>query len=196
MLNKLPRDILLQDIFILLDSKSLITLSVVSRYFNLLVNDQHIWKRLCFQEFNISQDNAFRNKGWKQLYIALLLDTKVFCWGENFDDRLGLTPRQTPNTFQLHIRFVVLLCQEVSRSISTKVYVLTTARNPRARFGSNVTTPQEVVFLQDKGIIDITSGGWSFHALDRFGSVWMWGTVSLFLAILISILSSLQLTYK
>jgi hypothetical protein len=110
MLNKLPRDLLLQDILILLDSKSLIQLSLVSTYFHYLVNDQHIWKRLCYQEFNISQDNAFRNTSWKQLYIALLLDTKVFTWGENFDDRLGLTPRQTPNTFQLHIRYFV--CQD------------------------------------------------------------------------------------
>ncbi|KAI9252571.1 regulator of chromosome condensation 1/beta-lactamase-inhibitor protein II [Helicostylum pulchrum] len=154
MLSKLPRDILLQDILILLDSKSLINLSLASTYFNYLVNnDQHIWKRLCFQEFNISQDNAFRNKGWKQLYVALLTDTKVFTWGENSDDRLGLTPTVTPDAFQFNIR------------------------NPRRRYSRTVTTPQEVAYLQDKGIIDITSGGWSFHALDSSGSVWMWGTM-------------------
>ncbi|KAI9356137.1 regulator of chromosome condensation 1/beta-lactamase-inhibitor protein II [Pilaira anomala] len=149
MLSKLPRDILLQDILILLDSKSLINLSLVSTYFNYLVNDQHIWKRLCSQEFNISQDNAFRNKGWKQFYIALLVDTKLFTWGENFDDRLGLTPKVSTDAFQQRIR----------------------------RFGRYITTPQEVVYLQDKRIIDIISGGWSFHALDSFGSVWMWGTM-------------------
>lgn len=108
MLSKLPRDILLQDILILLDSKSLINLSLVSTYFNYLVNDQHIWKRLCSQEFNISQDNAFRNKGWKQFYIALLVDTKVFTWGENFDDRLGLTPKVSPDAFQQRIRYMYI----------------------------------------------------------------------------------------
>lgn len=114
MLSKLPRDILLQDILILLDSKSLINLSLVSTYFNYLVNDQHIWKRLCHQEFNISQDNAFRNKGWKQLYIALLVDTRVFTWGENQDDRLGLTPKVTTDAFQFNIRQVsfFLNCQD------------------------------------------------------------------------------------
>ncbi|KAG2207667.1 hypothetical protein INT47_011787 [Mucor saturninus] len=153
MLSKLPRDILLQDILILLDSKSLINLSLVSTYFNYLVNDQHIWKRLCHQEFNISQDNAFRNKGWKQLYIALLVDTRVFTWGENQDDRLGLTPKVSTDAFQFNIR------------------------NPRTRYPRTVTTPQEVACLQNKGIIDIVSGGWSFHALDSSGSVWMWGTM-------------------
>lgn len=102
MLSKLPREILLRDILYLLDSSTLIKLSSVSTYFNYLVNDEHIWKRLCFQEFNISQDNAFRYKGWKQLYIALKVDTKVFTWGENHDNRLGLTPQEpSENVFQL-----------------------------------------------------------------------------------------------
>lgn len=171
MLSKLPRDILLQDILILLDSKSLINLSLVSTYFNYLVNDQHIWKRLCHQEFNISQDNAFRNKGWKQLYIALLVDTRVFTWGENQDDRLGLTPKASTDAFQFNIRYVV------NAKTLYKVILIYTYRNPRTRYPRTVTTPQEVACLQNKGIIDIISGGWSFHALDSSGSVWMWGTV-------------------
>lgn len=32
--------------------------------------------------------------------------------------------------------------------------------------------------MRGKGIVDIHAGGWSFHALDRHGRVWMWGTVS------------------
>lgn len=90
MLDKLPRDILLLDILELLDSKSLIKLSSVSKYFNYLVNDESIWKKLCLQEFNISPDHAYRNKGWKSFYEALTCHTKVYTWGENFDSRLGL----------------------------------------------------------------------------------------------------------
>lgn len=89
MLDKLPTDIL-YDILNLLDNASLINLSLVSKYFNCITNDELIWKKLCAQEFNISQDNAFRNKGWKKFYQGLKYHAKVFTWGENFDDRLGL----------------------------------------------------------------------------------------------------------
>lgn len=110
MLTKLPVEILLGNILSLLDSKSLINLSMVSKHLNYLANDEHLWRNLCFVEFNIPQDNVFRYKGWKHLYIALKVDTKVFTWGENHDDRLGLRPEQSPsaNTFQ-SVRSVSIL---------------------------------------------------------------------------------------
>lgn len=40
-----------------------------------------------------------------------------------------------------------------------------------------VTTPYELTPLSNKSIIDISVGGWSFHALDTSGSVWTWGSV-------------------
>lgn len=43
-----------------------------------------------------------------------------------------------------------------------------------------ITTPRELRSLGGKGIVDIVAGGWSFHALDRNGRVWMWGWVSSF----------------
>lgn len=45
------------------------------------------------------------------------------------------------------------------------------------RIGKEVAEPQEVYALRGKGIVDIVSGGWSFHALDRNGYVWFWGIV-------------------
>ncbi|KAG2175848.1 hypothetical protein INT44_000326 [Umbelopsis vinacea] len=36
-------------------------------------------------------------------------------------------------------------------------------------------TPRELESLRGKKIIDIVAGGWSFHALDRDGNVWVWG---------------------
>ncbi|KAI8367586.1 regulator of chromosome condensation 1/beta-lactamase-inhibitor protein II [Radiomyces spectabilis] len=41
----------------------------------------------------------------------------------------------------------------------------------------SVPEPRELVSLRNKGIVDIVAGGWSFHALDRYGHVWMWGTM-------------------
>lgn len=40
-----------------------------------------------------------------------------------------------------------------------------------------ISTPTELTALRGKGIVDIVAGGWSFHALDRKGQVWMWGRV-------------------
>jgi alpha-tubulin suppressor-like RCC1 family protein len=42
-----------------------------------------------------------------------------------------------------------------------------------------VSTPVELTTLRGKNIVDIVAGGWSFHALDKHGRVWMWGTVSI-----------------
>ncbi|KAI8977033.1 regulator of chromosome condensation 1/beta-lactamase-inhibitor protein II [Mycotypha africana] len=144
MLDTLPSDILLYDIILpFLDGESIIHLSLVSRFFYALTNDEFIWKKLCIEDFNISQDNAYRFEGWKKFYKALRYHVKVFTWGENFDGRLGL--------------------DEPPRMIS---------RRP-----NRVTVPQELVALRNKCIIDIASGGWSFHALDTAGSVWTWGTM-------------------
>ncbi|KAI9480744.1 MAG: regulator of chromosome condensation 1/beta-lactamase-inhibitor protein II [Benjaminiella poitrasii] len=155
MLNKLPRDILLSNIITFLDSSSVIQLSLVSKYFYyFLANDEFVWKKLCIEEFNIPQDNAYRIKGWKRFFCALKFHAKVYAWGENRDDRLGLG--QTPIEFAQQ----------------------DTNMHARLRgHSSQVTTPQELTSLENKSIIDITSGGWSFHAIDTSGIVWMWGTM-------------------
>ncbi|CAO3596202.1 unnamed protein product [Absidia cylindrospora] len=41
----------------------------------------------------------------------------------------------------------------------------------------SVSTPLELTSLRGKHIVDIVAGGWSFHALDKDGGVWMWGTL-------------------
>ncbi|CAO3612467.1 unnamed protein product [Cunninghamella blakesleeana] len=52
------------------------------------------------------------------------------------------------------------------------------SRGVRRFFNSySVATPQEITSLRGKNIVDIAAGGWSFHALDRHGGVWMWGTL-------------------
>lgn len=53
-------------------------------------------------------------------------------------------------------------------------------RRMNRRYPREVTTPQEVHSLENRFIIDIASGGWSFHALDISGSVYMWGTVKFY----------------
>ncbi|CEP16394.1 hypothetical protein [Parasitella parasitica] len=163
MLEKLPREILLYDVLNLLDSTSLIKLSFVSKYLYNLANDEFIWKKLCAQEFNISQDNAFRNKGWKKFYQRLKYHAKVLTWGENFDDRLGLGDKASFN----------LTTQTEFLPANPRL------RTPRftQRYPNQVTVPQEVLALANKHIIDIISGGWSFYALDISGSVYMWGTM-------------------
>ncbi|KAI7903732.1 regulator of chromosome condensation 1/beta-lactamase-inhibitor protein II [Cokeromyces recurvatus] len=161
MLDKFPRDILLSDIIPFLDSESIIQLSTVSKYFYLfLANDEFIWKKLCIEEFNIPQDNAYRISGWKRFFKALKYHAKVYTWGENRDQRLGLDQTNTSFLQQDMNMFRPVL------------------RHPRLRgYSSEVTIPQEVTSLRNKSIIDITSGGWSFHALDTSGFVWMWGTI-------------------
>lgn len=42
-----------------------------------------------------------------------------------------------------------------------------------------VVIPIKMTKLVGKGIAQVVTGGWSFHALDYRGRVWMWGMVSL-----------------
>ncbi|KAG1492446.1 hypothetical protein G6F46_006867 [Rhizopus delemar] len=150
MIDKLPRDILEYTISYI-NTESLLELSRVSSYFHLLTNDEYIWKKRCFDHFNIAQDITYRQNGWKNLYFSLR-NAAVYTWGENFDNRLGLTPVE----------------QSHGMSVSRKRY-------RSRRIGKEVAEPQEVYALRGKGIVDIVSGGWSFHALDRNGYVWFWG---------------------
>ncbi|KAF7726336.1 hypothetical protein EC973_008916 [Apophysomyces ossiformis] len=144
---ELPVDIFLEDILPSLDLVSLIELSYTSRFFHRLANDEHVWKKLVMTDFNIPYDAAFRSHGWKTLY-SKLNDPIVYTWGENEDGRLG--HGESPFFHRGPMRY-------------------------RYRTSVAVGVPRELQSLRGKGIIDIMSGGWSFHALDRYGRVWMWG---------------------
>ncbi|KAI8353286.1 regulator of chromosome condensation 1/beta-lactamase-inhibitor protein II [Choanephora cucurbitarum] len=157
MLNRLPTDLLLIHIVGLLDTSSLIQLSLVSNKFYCLVNDEALWKHRCIQDFNLSHDTTYRYEGWKAFYQALKCHTKVYTWGTNHDDRLGLPDYQ--NDLDLPTR------------------PLFGRYGMRRRILHEVTEPHEVTALKKKSVIDIVAGGWSFHALDITGTVWTWGTL-------------------
>ncbi|KAI8088990.1 regulator of chromosome condensation 1/beta-lactamase-inhibitor protein II [Halteromyces radiatus] len=143
-LTELPTDILLNNILRNLDAPSLTQLSLTSRLFSQLCQDELLWKHLVLEDFHIPLDASFRQMGWKNLYMRLN-DSRVYTWGENADSRLGHT----------------------DRDLGTRLFF-----NSRA-----VSTPHELTSLRGKNIVDIVAGGWSFHALDKHGRVWMWGTL-------------------
>ncbi|KAG0166620.1 hypothetical protein DFQ28_003033 [Apophysomyces sp. BC1034] len=103
-------------------------------------------------DFNLPHDAAFRHHGWKTLY-SKLNNPKVYTWGENSNGRLGHNNPPVPGGMGMSVP---------------------------GRMGMRhreVASPRELIALRGKGIVDIMSGGWSFHALDRHGRVWMWGTL-------------------
>ncbi|KAI8359131.1 regulator of chromosome condensation 1/beta-lactamase-inhibitor protein II [Blakeslea trispora] len=153
----LPTDLLLIDIFESLDAPSLIQLSLVSKQLYYLVNDEALWKQRCIQDFNISQDNTYRYEGWKAFYQALKCHTKVYTWGTNHDERLGLPDYQNDSDLPTRPMFG--------------------RYGMRRRIQHEIPEPHEVTALKKKSVIDIVAGGWSFHALDITGTVWTWGTL-------------------
>lgn len=153
-LLELPPDILIDNILLHLDAATLARLSSTCRLFKTLADDELLWKHRVFQDYNLPHDASFRHSGWKTLY-AQLSDSAVYTWGTNNDRRLGHSEEQ--QTMQPFLR------------------------GHRARIAFpmySVNKPKEVTALRGKGIVDIMAGGWSFHALDRHGRVWMWGTVT------------------
>ncbi|KAI9018536.1 regulator of chromosome condensation 1/beta-lactamase-inhibitor protein II [Phycomyces nitens] len=142
-IKDLPWTVWQQVILPLLDASSLARLSETSRHFYQLANDEYLWRNLVFDDYNLSHDVSYREKGWKTLY-GQLEHSAVYTWGENSDGRLGFG-QQRGNHFQ--------------------------------RMSRSVTTPRELTTLRGKGIVSISSGGWSFHGLSKQGEVWMWGTM-------------------
>lgn len=62
------------------------------------------------------------------------------------------------------------------------IYIYSRLIYPIVRRGPiKVTTPFHLSTLDNKSIIDIVVGGWSFHALDTQGHVWTWGAVKTYI---------------
>lgn len=101
MLTDLPVDIL-ECILDHINAESLLELSRVSRFFYNIANDEYVWKKKCFDQFNIAYDIAYRKAGWKRLYFALR-NPRVYTWGRNDDLRLGLKSTEA-STFAVEIR--------------------------------------------------------------------------------------------
>ncbi|KAI9484406.1 regulator of chromosome condensation 1/beta-lactamase-inhibitor protein II [Zychaea mexicana] len=154
----LPLEILIDNILYNLDAQSLERLSCANKTLRRLVDDELLWKHRVFADYNLPHDSSFRHSGWKRLY-SKLQDSVVYTWGDNSDGRLGHPPPATP----INIRFR-----------NRDVYELI-GQHGRRTMRQNYASPQELVALRGKGIVDILSGGWSFHALDRHGRVWLWG---------------------
>lgn len=87
-LLELPVDILVENVFSRLDANTLVRLSLTCQELYRLCNDEHLWKHLVSEDYNIPRDASFRHSGWKSLY-ARLSDSRVYTWGENRDARLG-----------------------------------------------------------------------------------------------------------
>ncbi|KAI8144748.1 regulator of chromosome condensation 1/beta-lactamase-inhibitor protein II [Fennellomyces sp. T-0311] len=154
----LPTDILVDNILYNLDAQSLEQLSSAHPSLRPLANDELLWKHRVFTDYNLPHDSTFRHSGWKQLY-SRLKNSAVYTWGENSDRRLGHPVPQT---------------NIMPRSMDVYDLIGQHGRRMR-RMNQTYTTPTELVSLRGKGIVDILSGGWSFHALDRHGRVWCWG---------------------
>ncbi|KAI7884087.1 RCC1/BLIP-II [Lichtheimia hyalospora FSU 10163] len=131
-----------------LDATALCCLNRTCRFFAQFANDELLWKHLVFHVYNLPVTSTFRSSGWKSLY-SKLSDSRVYTWGENQDLRLG------------HPNPVVPIRVRGARF------------TPR-----HISEPKELKSMRGKGIVDIHAGGWSFHALDRHGRVWMWGTLA------------------
>ncbi|KAL0082502.1 regulator of chromosome condensation 1/beta-lactamase-inhibitor protein II [Phycomyces blakesleeanus] len=91
LIQELPWTVWQQVILPLLDAVSLTRLSQTSRHFFQLCNDEYLWRNLVFDDYNLSHDVSYRNKGWKALY-GQLEHSAVYTWGENGDGRLGFGP--------------------------------------------------------------------------------------------------------
>ncbi|KAI9277305.1 regulator of chromosome condensation 1/beta-lactamase-inhibitor protein II [Phascolomyces articulosus] len=146
----LPLDILIDNILYDLDTQSLVRLSGTCNTFRRLIDDELLWKHRVLTDYNLPLDASFRHTGWKRLYLKLE-DSVVYTWGENMDGRLGHPCEARP----------------VRGRIRGGARV--------ARRDDRFASPQELVSLRGKGIVDIVSSGWGFHALDRHGRVWLWG---------------------
>lgn len=79
LLESLPQELYIDNIFPWLPLRDVLSLFCVNRFFAKLGNDEVFWKRRLEEDFNFNPSNA-RNRGFKFLY-SRLNKPRVFVWG-------------------------------------------------------------------------------------------------------------------
>ncbi|KAI0692434.1 regulator of chromosome condensation 1/beta-lactamase-inhibitor protein II [Cytidiella melzeri] len=96
-LVSLPVEVIIDNLLPFLPVAAIANLSAVSKLFYLIASDETFWKRRLLIDYNFSGNDTARTTGWKFIYRRLA-KPKVYVWGENSRRRLGLGPRELPQT--------------------------------------------------------------------------------------------------
>ncbi|SPC62082.1 related to SAF1 - protein involved in proteasome-dependent degradation [Ustilago sp. UG-2017b] len=166
----LPLPLLLDLIFPLLPTSTLLALRLVSTGLKTVVEDQVLWKRKVLSDFTFPLYATARMGGWFNLYRGLSCPD-VYVWGQLSEGRLGLKVDE----LGVEVRRDALACRGgLPYPYKLDTLGVSNASNPRA---SGRIAREAGRVGQVGGIVEIVAGGWSFHARTSSGKVLHWGTM-------------------
>ncbi|KAG8835072.1 hypothetical protein FRC17_005425 [Serendipita sp. 399] len=87
-LEKLPQELLIDNLFPFLSLKDALNLFQTNKFFAQLGRDEVLWKRRLLEDFNFTSASNARSSGFKFLY-SRLRSPKVFVWGGTGQGRIG-----------------------------------------------------------------------------------------------------------
>ena len=155
MLSNLPVELVLDNLFPTLDLRDVLALGATNKSFSALAEDETFWKRRLEEDFNFYDTRTARRSGWKIIYKGLT-NPKTYVWGFVFNSII-------------YCDLIRILTHFRERGQGR----LGLTRTPRVST-NGIPYP---IKLPTPGVhfVDIIAGGWSFHALDSKGDIYVWG---------------------
>ncbi|KAI9032901.1 regulator of chromosome condensation 1/beta-lactamase-inhibitor protein II [Phycomyces nitens] len=189
MSHLLPSEIWLTRILPRLEVSSLIAFSSVCKHWNVLGNDDLVWRDLAIADFHLVQPY---HDSYKAFYVRLL-DSAVYTWGENSRFRLGHAQGRIGRNSRIFHTAIPYKADCLSgqgmaaiasgplnfHALDSKGNVWTLAKNPEK--GNNILRLQimrpilvSVQFPPSTEIVCLASGRSHSIALDRKRRAWHW----------------------
>ncbi|KAI5478468.1 hypothetical protein MNV49_005109 [Pseudohyphozyma bogoriensis] len=169
----LPLDVLVLHLFPLLPPSALINLAASCRAFHDLIlgaEGEHVWRQKASKDFKFPTNSTGRRHGWLALYRRLN-GSSCWVWGSVLTSDVMLLVVADPSLALAHNLHDYLHYRETGNGRLGLPH--DQIRLHRIQGGLPYPTP----LATPLPLVELESGGWSFHGLTTHGTVLAWGTM-------------------
>ncbi|KAF7308474.1 RCC1/BLIP-II protein [Mycena chlorophos] len=178
-LESMPLELLLDNLLMIMPIESVLQLASTNKFFATLCADELLWQRRLKADFNFSDAGTARTSGWRFIYRNI------------YNPKGGSTPLITVRTKNLFVQSdqsssggtdpspICCAHRAFSRTQNSNRENangrLGLGNKPRKRIGGSGVPFPTRLRIPGVRIVNLNTGGMSFHALDSEGRVWVWG---------------------
>nr|GAT45716.1 RCC1/BLIP-II protein [Mycena chlorophos] len=178
----MPLELLLDNLLMIMPIESVLQLASTNKFFATLCADELLWQRRLKADFNFSDAGTARTSGWRFIYKNI------------YNPKGGPAPLITVQTKNLFVQSdqsssggtdpspICCAHRAFSRTQNSNRENangrLGLGNKPRKRIGGSGVPFPTRLRIPGVRIVNLNTGGMSFHALDSEGRVWVWGTLN------------------